>query len=144
MVPINELRTGNKLLFDNRVVEVMSIHRSGRIFSYPGGYIDVLELTSIPLNKEWLLDFGFEELHNGLFRFRQLTEVFHILNEFFFRYDGKIIASCKCVHELQNLFFALYKEELNSGSSAFFELNEPSLLEGDSFIIEKKPAIQIV
>jgi hypothetical protein len=144
MVPINELRTGNKLMYENRVVEVINIHRSGRIFSYPGGYIDALELKAIPLNKEWILDFGFQEFQSRLFRFRQLTEIFYILNEFFFRYDGKIIASCKFVHELQNLFFALYKEELSSGSSAFFELNKATYVEGDSFLVEKKPVIQIV
>jgi hypothetical protein len=144
MLQINELRTGNKLLYENRIVEVMGIHKSGRVNLDPDGYIDQNELMPAPLNREWLMEFGFDETAREVYQHRQLTEIFSTLNEYFFRYDGKIIATCKYVHELQNIFFALYKEEIKLKVSTCYNLNQSLTLSGESFFIEKKPEIQVL
>jgi len=114
MIKATELRIGNKVLYNNRIVKVVSIHRTGDVFVNQEGHVHIKEIHPIDLNRNLLLKYGFAEVHHGIYSytFRELTEIFNTMNEFFFRYDGKFIASFKYLHELQNIFFSLYKEEI--------------------------------
>lgn len=65
------------------------------------------DFKPIPLTKEWLIRFGFEEYgngwHNGL--------IWYVNNKCWFG-KSPIIENIKYVHQLQNLYFALTGEEL--------------------------------
>jgi hypothetical protein len=114
MIKATELRIGNKVLYNNRIVKVLSIHKTGEVFVNQEGPVHLKDIHPIDLNRDMLLRYGFTEVQNGIYtyNYRELTEIFNTMNEFFFRYDGKFIASCKYLHELQNIFFSLYKEEI--------------------------------
>ena len=114
MMKATELRIGNKVMYKNQLVDVLSVHDSGTIYSNQGMYIKVQHIFPVQLTAELLTNFGFKHSYDGVYKYkyRGFTEVFHTLNEYFFRYDGKFVASCKYLHELQNIFFAIYKEEI--------------------------------
>lgn len=122
MIQATELRIGNWVFSKNRVRKIISVSRSGILLLSGIGDSDVKDIYPIRLSKELLLEFGFSELHDGIYKHKHLTEVFHTLDEFFFRYDGKFISSCKYLHELQNIYFALYKAELKAIRSAVLAL----------------------
>ena len=118
MVKASELRIGNKVTYKDQVDEVLSIHDSGSVFLSRGLYVRIRNIHPVPLTRDLLLEYGFIESYEGIFQHGRLTEVFNTLKEFFFRYDGKIIASCKYLHELQNIYFSLYREEIKVYVSA--------------------------
>jgi hypothetical protein len=120
MIKQTELRIGNKVMYKNQLVDVLSVHDSGIIYSNQGMYIKVEHISPVQLTGELLISFGFKHSYDGIYKYkyRDLTEVFHTLNEYFFRFDGKFIASCRYLHELQNIFFAIYKEEIRVARSA--------------------------
>src|SRR6202035_583290 len=105
MIKSTELRIGNKVKYKDQLIDVLSIHDSGIIYSSLGMFIKVQHLSPVQLTGDLLNSFGFKHMHNGIYKYkhRKLTEVFHTLNEYFFRYDGKFVASCKYLHELQNI-----------------------------------------
>jgi hypothetical protein len=61
----------------------------------------------IPLTEEWLFKFGFERKYDTCFQYKDF-----ILNDKFIMMDIDITIQLKYVHELQNLYFALTREEL--------------------------------
>ena len=70
------------------------------------------DLEPIPLNKEWLLKFGFEkdnELNFVKFSFK--VHFWSNYNSYMYGWIGGNI-EIKYVHQLQNLYFALTGEEL--------------------------------
>jgi len=79
----------------------------------------IKNLTPIPLTEKWLIDFGFERSkktaystgkeveYNVFYKYKLLFN--EIQNQWY--YD-KVKVELSCVHELQNLYFALTKEEL--------------------------------
>lgn len=75
--------------------------------------VDVGILEPIPLTEKWILKLGFK--YNSFTTFYELKDV-QIENEdvgtFAFYYKTFKINSLKYIHELQNLFFALTREEL--------------------------------
>lgn len=113
-----KLRIGNRVRYKKEIFEVLNIQDSGTIFSSQGKYGKFRNISPISLNKELLLEYGFSDMNDGIYKYKGLTELFHTFCGFFFRYDVKFIASCKYLHELQNIFFALYKEEINFVQSA--------------------------
>jgi hypothetical protein len=120
MIRSNELRIGNRVMYNNRMAKVISLHKAGQVYLNIEGYVYIKNIYPVKLNKDLLLRYGFTEEPDGIFKYkyRKLTEVFCTFNEFFFRYDGKFIASCKFLHDLQNIYFALYKEEIKTVRSA--------------------------
>ena len=102
----NELRVGN--IVHNGVVREQEI--------YDSSYIELAQFYEpIPLTEEWLLRLGFHKIS-----FRNNHNRYDMDN---LRYNDGIIqlkhrkisfslASCKYVHQLQNLYFALKGTEL--------------------------------
>lgn len=87
------------------------------------GYVHRLEkdkyfdLAPIELTEEWLTNFGFVEETKNEFILRQHPIIFNIhrnliTGEFMSRINPNYSILVKYVHELQNLFFALTKREL--------------------------------
>jgi hypothetical protein len=120
MIKPTELRVGNRIKYNNREAKIISIHEAGILSLSSGVNADLKNIRPIKLSDELLLRYGFIRNNEGTYKHnhRELTEVFHTLDEFFFRFDGKFIASCKYLHELQNIFFALYKQEIGIVRSA--------------------------
>jgi hypothetical protein len=74
-------------------------------------FIKDVNSEPIPLTEDWLIKFGFEKhgdnmFGNVLFRIEKTNNMFLL-----WRYEGPQV-SLSSVHELQNLYFALLKEEL--------------------------------
>lgn len=121
MIQAKELRIGNWVTIEDREKEVTIIepykvglgnYGIGRA-AISASFYNYSEIQPIPLNEEWLLKT--EANHeNGRFHFEHFTirkNEFTSEWEVFFSYDGNQIA-IKFLHELQNLFFAFHKKEL--------------------------------
>jgi hypothetical protein len=109
----SELRIGN-YVHGNPYDGVIRIFNNGKcVIKHKSGIekCEIKNLQPIPLNKEWLLNFGFEEYAISYYK---LGEVYIYyantgLHEYRLREFNIII---KHVHKLQNLYFALTGEEL--------------------------------
>jgi hypothetical protein len=75
----------------------------------------------IPLTEEWLLKFGFEMINSSPINYKiySLKDItFYVIKDSNIELYDKIVYSeqykhIESVHQLQNLYFALYGEELN-------------------------------
>lgn len=126
MVKTNELRIGNKLIFQRNETtrEIVTVawisddsigYNEQHEASYPHSPKD---FDGIPLTQEWLLKFRFEKVDhiNGYSFFINKAKI--AIYEHKTEYKGYYLDNhCKYVHQLQNLFFALTGKGL--------ELNEP-------------------
>jgi hypothetical protein len=111
MIQANELRIGNyvKALGEYRIVIGIT---SGE---FPLSYVKfeglipvkIIHLNPIEITEEVLTDFGFNKCFETCFELNGF-----ILNENFILMDIDIIIKLDYVHELQNLYFALTKNEL--------------------------------
>lgn len=70
-------------------------------------------IEPIPLTKEWLIKFGFDDMINGVYIDNKYQVVIYkdILGYYFEPYQGRKTI-IEYVHQLQNLYFALTGEEL--------------------------------
>ncbi|SHH96072.1 hypothetical protein SAMN05421866_0052 [Chryseobacterium oranimense] len=113
----NELRIGNLVYdYDGKVSTVTSIdHRSIRVNNESIGFSG-LSLNPIPLNYEWLLKLGFEKDGNEFSKDRfiiRLDQRSLIIQGFEYDYNGILLGTENLyVHDLQNLYFAVKREEL--------------------------------
>ena len=119
MIKINELRTGNLFLYDIGVdsdgvgtewqptaLDWQDIKWCGED---PKGFN--LVHSPIPLTEEWLLRFGFENDpsdYQWIFKDKFCIDYFQDEEGFWFLPSNRIYT----VHQLQNLYHALYGEEL--------------------------------
>ena len=115
MIKANELRIGNYLKSEDGVVVKIDALSIYHIWDKSKEYLP------IPLTEEWLLKFGFEKVINGgnvdyckpLFLGEHYSETELIIN---FEYGSFLgweeINTPIYVHTLQNLYFALAREEL--------------------------------
>lgn len=118
----SELRIGNLFLDSktNLIVEINminSLHIQTGVTRHQDKELYHLrfdELTPIPLTSEWMKDFGFETdsdysdcFHNDIAIYAGDTFTY---NASYFEHDNLI--EIKYVHELQNLYYELTKEEL--------------------------------
>lgn len=125
---IKELRIGSFIerngvaanieIINNEIDEVYFI---GNDFYYNDFCCNI---KPIPLTEEWLLKFGFEwSIHNQSYILKGFNYVIdfyeNYLNKDFnlgfvkkFNINNEALISIKYVHELQNLYFILTKEEL--------------------------------
>ena len=122
----NELRIGN-WAYNNKDVQVTS----NMIHNYD---IGIYDLNPIPLTEEWLLKFGFERFifkvdtdyqktSDILYKLQidtSQTLTIKISKPFLFpmikctkQNQGYYLRGVRHVHELQNLYFALTRQELN-------------------------------
>ena len=119
----NELRIGNRVDISKIVIV-----RHETLCDFANGFID---FQPIPLTEEWLLKFGFEKIEFNSDTFGHGTE-YHLTVKgaggFIIEYMDDFsccllgsksdigvapnLDSCKYVHQLQNLYFALTNEEL--------------------------------
>jgi hypothetical protein len=123
----SELRIGNLVYYGRHIVPIKSIHIESVFKDSVNVYIeinenlqnyivDIDEIKPIPLTEEWLLKFGFKkDLGNDLYLDSTSTSFFIWENNRVELLDNKnniCISHCDYVHQLQNLYFALTREEL--------------------------------
>jgi hypothetical protein len=116
MINTNELRKGNKILFENEIIEVVGfIHNCIHWYSENGTPCHSLTIRGgfepIPLTEDWLLKFGFKQdsdLKNSICRYG----IWFNKNNMEATYLSQKLIKIKYVHQLQNLYFALVGEDL--------------------------------
>jgi hypothetical protein len=119
----NELRIGNLVLIpynkSNKQEGFYEVTISA--LGLFGAYITPEDYEPIPLTEEWLLKFGFIDLNercglNGIYSIIGKRGNINIETMSYCEidYEGSVndIVKIEYVHELQNLFYALNKEEL--------------------------------
>jgi len=134
MITAQELRIGNLVMLHNpkyRLVESDKIHQvlevrenaamvtiSGSNNEY-GQYYEFLK--GIPLSEEILLKCGFEPIYKSDFtvKLELITEhifeaVRSIENDWHIRYKFNVLKHFNYLHQLQNIYFALTGQELNT------------------------------
>ena len=108
-IETNELRIGNLVLINNKVIELDSRMFHAIIHGFEG-----YDPEPIPLTEEWLLRFGFHYTND------EWIVLFWVNGRVIFtiEHTGKIFIEAKTrvhikyVHQLQNLYFALSGSEL--------------------------------
>lgn len=120
MIPINELRINNYVYYNNEHNEIGIITKLITDIITDINYVGInnridvhylnKHINPIPLTEEWLLNFGYWKLDNKDIHFvTKGHTIWKCDNLFMCDKNGLII---KSVHQLQNLYFALTKEEL--------------------------------
>ena len=120
-----EFRIGNLVEYDGRVFEIDSVSEvlpTLNTIEFGIGVVDWNNLKPIPLNEDWLVKFGFENVDDEIdyseFVLNYVTiegngsdkqEPFHFVRGVDYRERKTEI---KYVHQLQNLYFALTGIEL--------------------------------
>ena len=105
-----ELRIGNFVEYLGEFKEVLGMDEETVFLknTVSVNYLELDEISPIPLTEEWLLKLGF---NNNIFDFCFEIIDFYITND-----ESKFMfQSCleiKTVHQLQNLYFALTNNEL--------------------------------
>lgn len=129
-----DLRIGNLVLRENKgIVEIVSLSEDSvwhkRISDFTTIQKHISFFNPIPLTEEWLRKFGFITLDNEIdfiewglddnkngAEFSIISDGFDKRVPLYFEYDlGQYLIrkKIKYVHQLQNLYFALTREELN-------------------------------
>lgn len=118
-----ELRLGNLLDFEGETCIVREIDSSGVVVLFDNceeEWIDLFQLTPIPLNKEYILDFGFVEddgeyslegLHLEDRREDHYSKNINV-EDFGVWLVNSYLKEIKYVHELQNIYSILKNKEL--------------------------------
>ena len=119
-----ELRLGNFVKDQFGDVIIVDGLDDMDVFSSDCGDIPVHAVQPIPLTEQWLLDFGFEDeggsdyvLTKGEHTLLITVEIDSIrvyLAHLYGTYDSEYtyLKDILCVHHLQNLYFALFQEDL--------------------------------
>jgi hypothetical protein len=127
-----ELRIGNYLYckYLDEIITVLEIKSYGIIGksnkTLSKKWLDFIDLSPIPIDQNWLNNFGFKENKNKLFLspyeyslhdecFTRMCYDFVEDKSFIINsnaYDGFFI-DCLYVHQLQNIYFVLTGQELN-------------------------------
>ena len=124
----SELRTGNLLHYDEKIIYVSSILKNENIGMYNGYGFDkttsIQCVNPIPITKEWLLKLGVEKNEiNNYTKFGFLSRLKPYLeyndhNDYDLFVCCEILSTVKFVHQLQNLYYALTGEELTLSDSS--------------------------
>ena len=121
MIKVNELRLNNYVKFENgdESHQVQGVYQSSncedRTIQLYGNYISNRDdqLVGVPISDDWLLKFGFDCFPWGWVK--KSSEDFGVrINMRSYNYDvsGNSSVRLDFVHQLQNLYFALTREEL--------------------------------
>jgi hypothetical protein len=114
---ITDFRIGNLVRdkYSKGIIKVNGITENDIFFS--GNFTKEWQAEPIPITEEWLLNFGFKktEYNSDIIYDSELQNSTYITidNDYssYFMW-GEYLTSIKYVHELQNLYYALTKEEL--------------------------------
>lgn len=101
----SELRIGNYVSLHGILVEMTASD-----FNFDESYF-----TPIPITEEWLLKFGFIQIHENNWQDVECEIMVDLFNEKIYIISAmpwKQLNHIKYVHQLQNLYFALTNEEL--------------------------------
>ncbi len=128
---ITELRIGNFVKWNNNIDKVASIIQddtNGDSIQCDNLHAErvLSEYDAIPLTEEWLLKFGFQLIQDGFFQYyvleywnyiKTVKRKFQISLEWMDDHYlgiwlGDGVVHIYSVHQLQNLYFALTREEL--------------------------------
>jgi hypothetical protein len=101
---VAELRVGSHYSYDGDEIKL----HSSLLATYLQNDTD-LYLYTIPLTEEWLVNFGFEQSTESIFKKNGILIISDVIFEVFL---GSVIVKLQYVHQLQNLYFALTGEEL--------------------------------
>lgn len=124
-----ELRLGNKLLFNNQECVIVEVKTNNKVraeyLRNDTGHkhmsiIDVEFLSPITLTEEWLLKFGFVKYGSTMAIECGGIEIGTIANNkrFYIQiHTSNATLSIQYVHQLQNLYFVLTLEELTLKAS---------------------------
>ena len=124
----NQLRIGNYIEFneESSIVIVKEISEYGIAVNNtnPDGedfYTEYDQFIAIEITEEWLIKLGFkgyeDEEDNSIFELNGFNIIRNLFKKEFFLYDYMSDVEVKYVHELQNLYFALTKQELTYDSN---------------------------
>jgi hypothetical protein len=116
---IEELRIGNLVLFENEIQEISSIHsdntvrlRKNKNEKCHGCYtVNSEKIKPILLSKETLLNLGYKNI-GMYFKIDSNIEFFVNDNKLICDLYDETIYNMDFVHQLQNLHFSLYHEQL--------------------------------
>lgn len=102
----SELRIGNYVYFehDKKNLELLK-------FDFDMGW-NMDYIKPIPLTEEWLIKFGY--MFNNCYYLKDDSDIefFKSNGKLFCEFYGNWFSNIEYVHDLQNLHFAIYKEEL--------------------------------
>lgn len=106
----NELRLGNLVLMNGKVIEMDRKMFHAVLMGFPGYHPE-----PIPLTEEWLIKLGFKKpTVRSKFGKYELTTCLFILSRKYTRngYQSEDRTEIKYVHQLQNIYLYGYGEEL--------------------------------
>lgn len=123
MIKANELRTGNLVLFNGKVVKISEVGRltiEVEINELKYLYCKIEDLKPIPLTEEWLLKFGwgkgeYDTEYVDNVSLKQECLSYNVGAKMFcIETNGDImeIKHIRYVHQLQNIFYCLTGQEL--------------------------------
>jgi len=130
MIKPNEVRKGNLITYDGIIFEIHTIADEFPTLNtseFGIGVVDWKNINPIPLTEEWLIKFGwiyneecksFEKYPKGDVRMNlQYRDVSSSYTMFNYVLKATIATRIFYVHQLQNIYFALTKEELYEAGS---------------------------
>jgi hypothetical protein len=116
-----EFRIGNIVYVKGKVDELSGIADNDYYSTGYGHGVWDDDIEPIPLTEEWLVKFGFLSDGDGFLKDLKHNELFIHLNHFNevifqigYKDNWTMNMSIRCVHQLQNLYFALTGKELES------------------------------
>ena len=121
MIQPTELRLGN-LVASNHfkdkevVMTVIELRATQAIVRSPNGTTSPMlydnEMRGIPITMDWLLRLGFKPNPDMPWLMENGALMCNTGNHWIWHWSGSVIKDIKCVHELQNVMFALSGREL--------------------------------
>lgn len=118
MIQANELRIGNNILNNDKLFRIIGIDQN-KIRSKRYDQVSDLPIYCDYLTSEWIKPILLTEEILIKLGFKRLSLNKFSIGSFFIHFEGNLIMCMKSgvlltsVHQLQNLYFALTKQELN-------------------------------
>lgn len=109
-----ELRIGNIVMYDNRVFRIHSLAEELPTLDtaeFGIGVVDWNNLEPVKINKEWLIKLGFKQIDDRWYHINGALE--YDLDDNSIRLDDTLeFGKREYVHEIQNLYFELTREDM--------------------------------
>lgn len=121
MIDKKDLRIGNYIMYDNRYFQIYSISDEFptlNTIEFGIGVVDWNNISPIPITEELLVKCGFEQDDELDYRFRLGIKhdpdfiTYDLDDNMYSIHDSWINTTIKSLHQLQNLYYALTKQEL--------------------------------
>lgn len=107
MIAAKELRIGNWVIYDNKYHVVEEIVTDFRDYKY----MPFEDLEPIPISPEILESCGFVKDYDDTWYSKKDIDI-KMLPNIYEVYIDDVLTSVENLHQLQNLYFALYAEEI--------------------------------